>query len=147
MSRLIPTGVGVLALYILLRLISLHYLEPSEIAITRNYLSGDVGHMTKAGWNITPPWVLISKIDTRPVRVCITTSGRGFNCKLVQFNPEAYEEFVATEGFRLYWWGNRVSFNLGYREEYRGMKDILRGYAFGTRKYKFITVLEDYSSP
>jgi hypothetical protein len=96
------------------------------------------------GWNITPPWVEVARVDTRPKRVCVESASRSFNCKLVEFNPAGWEEFVKTEGFHYYALYNFFSFNGGYREEYRGMKDILRGYAFGNKKYPFITVLREY---
>lgn len=120
-----------------------HYTEPTQVGVARNWITGRLWADTP-GWNITAPWVTVSKIDTRPIRVCVTTSGRGFNCKLAQFEPSAYKEFVATEGFYYHWWANRFSFNWGYNEEYRGMKDLLRGYAYGVKKYSFVTVLIDY---
>ena len=128
-------------------ILCIHYLEFTEVGIGYKLTTGEVELISKAGWNFRPPWVLVAKIDTRPVRVCITSAGRGFNCKLVQFQSTAYKEFVAIEGFRFYWWANRISFNFGYKEEYRGMKDILRGHAFGVEKYSFFKILEDYPSP
>ncbi|KKT42441.1 MAG: hypothetical protein UW28_C0002G0034, partial [Parcubacteria group bacterium GW2011_GWA2_44_13] len=64
--------------------------------------------------------------------------------KLVQFEPKYFKEFVAVQGFHYYWLSNRISFNLGYSDEYRGMKDLLRGYAYGVKKYQFVSVLRDY---
>ncbi len=74
------------------------------------------------------------------------SAGRGYSAKLVQFQPDAWREFVAIEGFRYYWWANRFSLNFGYSEEYRGMRDILRGYAYSPKSYTFIKVLEEYQS-
>jgi len=123
-----------------------NHVEPNEVGIAWNRFSGDLW-LQNAGWYFTAPWVSVSRIDTRPLRVCVATSGRGFSCKLVQFVPSAYKEFVATEGHRYYWWSNRFSVNFGYDDEYRGMKDILRGYAYGTAKYPFVVVLQDYGDP
>ena len=92
------------------------------------------------------PGVAVARVDTRPVRVCITSTSRGFNCRLVQFEPRAYRQFVATQGFHYYWWSNRISFNLGYNEEYRGVKDLMRGYAFSVNKYSFLKLLKEYGS-
>jgi hypothetical protein len=78
------------------------------------------------------------------MRVCITSASRGFNCKLVQFVPSDYREFVAVQGFSYYWWANRISFNSGYSEEYRGMRDLMRGYTYSVKQYPFIKILEDY---
>jgi hypothetical protein len=112
----------------------------------RNRVSGET-KLDTPGWNISAPWVAVSKVDIRPMRVCVTSSGRGFNCKLVRFEPKGFQEFVATEGFRYYWWANRISFNFGYDQEYRGMKDIMRGHAYGIQKYTFLTVVQDYETP
>lgn len=121
-----------------------HYQEPNEVAIVWNKFSGKFWLEKQAGFHVTPPWVFAAKIDTRPVRVSIASASRSFNKKLVQFNPEAYREFVAVEGTRYYWWSNRISINFGYEDEHRGMKDILRGYAYGLQSYPFITVVRDY---
>jgi len=119
-------------------------LDSYEAGIAWNRISGEVW-LQGPGYYFTPPWVAVSCVDTRPRRVCVTTAGRGFNCKLVRFVPEAYREFVAVEGFRYYWWSNRLSFNSGYDEEYRGMRDLLRGHAYGTSKYSFIATLQEYA--
>ncbi len=104
--------------------------------------SGSVPEQTR----LTPPWVFVPKIDLRPQRVAITTAGHGFSAMLVQFNPEEWRSFVETEGFRYWWWANRASFNLGYDEEYRGTRDILRGYAYSVKRFPFITILEKYDT-
>lgn len=135
--QLILGGLCALALYCAF----LNHVEPSEIGLARNLVTGKVW-VQRAGWHVTPPWVLVARIDTRPTRVCVESAGRAVNCRLVRFVPEAYREFVVVEGFRYYWWDNRLSFNWGYREEYRGMRDVLRGYAFSEKKYPFIEIIE-----
>lgn len=134
---------GVVVIAFVLYLACFHYTEPTQVGISLNYSNGNLVLVQKSGWSVTAPWIMVAKIDTRPIRVCVTSSGRGFNCKLVQFNPQAYQEFVEIEGFRYYWWANRLSFNLGYSEEYRGMRDILRGHAFGVKKYRFLKILQE----
>lgn len=124
-----------------------NYTDQYHVGITWNLFSGELMLQEKAGFHCSPPWMLVSRIDTRPTRVCITSTSRAYNCKLVQFEPGAYREFVKTQGFRYYWLANRLSFNSGYDEEYRGMRDILRGYAFGVEQYPFVTVLESYADP
>ncbi len=137
--------VFIVMLYIALRTVSLHHLEPDEIFLTRGIIGGKTSIISKGGWNFTNPFTWTARVPTSPMRVCITSSGRGVNCKLVRFNPDKYEQFLETEGFRLYWWANRFSFNWGYDEEYRGIRDIFRGYAFAAQKYSFITVTEEYN--
>jgi hypothetical protein len=121
-----------------------HYTDSHQVAIARNWVSGNVWLDVKGGYDITPPWVQVSRIDIRPTRVCITSTARAYNCKLVRFDPQGYREFVASQGFHYYWWANRLSFNWGYAEEYRGIRDILRGYAFAPRSYPFIQFVRVY---
>ncbi len=116
-----------------------NYTSYNEIGIAWNRFTGTLWCQNQ-GFHITWPWVSVARIDTRPIRVCVTSSGKGFSCKLVRFVPSAYREFVSIEGHYYYWWANRISFNFGYREEYRGMKDILRGYAYGSKMYGFIII-------
>jgi len=123
-----------------------NYLEQNEVGIAWNRATGELW-LQNAGYHFTAPWVAVSSVDTRPMRVCVTTAGRGFNCKLVQFVPDDYREFVAVEGFRYYWLANRFSINSGYDDEYRGMKDLMRGYAYGTKKYPFVVTLKDFRRP
>lgn len=122
-----------------------HHQDTYEVGIARNQLTGEVTLIDTAGFNRNYPWVWVSVIDTRPTRVCLTTTARAFNCKLVQFDPVYYRDFVAVEGWSFYWWSNRLSFNYGYSDEYRGIRDILRGHAYGTKHYPFLKVLEEYS--
>lgn len=139
-----------LAVLMLVLQLTVNFREPHELGITWNLFSGERSAQVRGGWNIRPPWVLLSEVDTRPQRVCITSSSHAAaNCKLVQFVPEHYQEFLAQEGFRWYWWANRVSINWGHEETYRGMQDILRGYAFSSEQYPFVRVLDEYelSSP
>lgn len=122
----------------------LNHVDQYEAGIAWNFATGDMWQQ-EAGFHLTMPWVLVTDVDTRPQRVCITSAGHAaFNCKLVQFRPAAWREFIRVEGWRYYWFANRLSLNVGYREEYRGFRDILRGYAFSAERYQFIDVLEDY---
>lgn len=144
MKALTAFCLGATAILLVLYLACFHYTEAYQLSITRNYFTGEVDCDQVGGFHLTPPWVFASRVDLRPTRVCITTTARNYNCKLVEFVPTACREFVAVQGFRYYWWANRISFNWGYSEEYRGMKDILRGHAFGVQKYEFLRVLQEY---
>ncbi len=121
-----------------------NYTEPTELGIARNEFTGETWIQETGGWKTTAPWVIVSVVDLRPLRVSVPSAGHGYSAKLVQFDKNYWKEFVATEGFRYYWFSNRISFNLGYSEEYRGMKDIMRGYAFSSKKYPFINTLDEY---
>ena len=121
--------------------------EAYEVGIAWNFASGDLW-LQEGGYHVTTPWTLVARLDTRPQRVCITSASPvAFNCKLVQFEARQWRSFVQTEGWRYYWLANRFSLNFGYREEYRGFRDILRGYAFSARRYPFIGVLEEFQEP
>jgi hypothetical protein len=130
-------GTSVAGFLFLFYLACLHYTEVSHVKIMRNVMTGEILPDTP-GWNLTAPWVMASEIDLRPMRVCITSASKGFNCKLIQFDSNYWQEFVATQGYHYWWWANRFSFNSGYDEEYRGMKDLMRGYAFATNQYHFV---------
>lgn len=119
--------------------------ERGQVGLARNWISGDMW-LQQPGWHITPPWVWVARIDTRPMRVAVDSSGHGYHAKLVQFNPDGWEEFVQTEGWYYYWWANRISFNFGYSEEHRGLRDIMRGYAYGAKRYSFITILREFDA-
>lgn len=130
---------GALAFYLL----CVNFVDSTDAAIARNRISGEVS-LQSTGWHVTPPWVAVSVVDVRPVRVCVSSSGRDVGCRLVRFRSEAYREFVQTEGFRYWWWANRISFNGGYNDEYRGMKDLMRGYAFSGLDYPFLDVQREF---
>lgn len=136
-------GASLLGLVFLFYTLSLHYSDQTQVGIVRNWITGEI-RLDTPGWNITPPWSTVAKVDTRPMRVCVMSSGRGFNCRLVQFQPQQFSSFVETEGFYYYWWANRFSVNFGYAEEYRGMRDLLRGYSYSVRPYSFVKVLREY---
>jgi hypothetical protein len=133
----------VLALLCCFRMACLTYCEPTQIGIARNLISGRTW-MMGGGWHAKYPWVIVPLIDTKPMRVSVDSAGHGYSAKLVQFVPEEWESFVQTEGFYLWWFANRLSFNAGYRDEHRGMKDILRGYAYGSKKYPFLRILTEF---
>lgn len=115
-----------------------HYVNVHEVGIRRNIISGKLSIDDKPGMYVSVPWVQVAKIDTRPQRLCVECGCKNITCKLVSFNPEGWRDFVKKEGFRYYWWSNRFSFNPSHKNEYRGIKDILRGYAFDGGHYPFL---------
>lgn len=121
-----------------------HHLDAHEAGIGWNFVTGETWLTVGTSYNFSSPFMLVSRIDTRPRRVCVTSTTRAVNCRLVQFDLRHFEEFLKTEGFRYYWWSNRLSFNLGYDEEYRGWDDVLRGYGFSAKPYPFIKVTREY---
>ena len=145
--RLSIVAVSLAAMLGILLLGTVNYLEPIEVGLTWNPLTGERGLQSRAGWHLTPPRVMESTVNTSPERLCLTSAAHSaVNCRLVQFVPEHYRDFLEVEGFRWYWWSNRFSFNFGYHEEYRGVRDVLRGYAFSSQPYPFIRVLREYET-
>ena len=119
-----------------------HHTESYEWCITRNVITGEMKPDQHSGFHFTAPWVLASKIDTRPRKVCIASASRNMNCRLVQFDTTYWKELVQYEGFHYYWWYNRISFN-GSQETYRGVDNLLLGHAYGATRGKFVKILQE----
>lgn len=118
-----------------------NYVEQGNAGLAWNPISGQIT-LQKAGMHWTAPTTLVTTVETRPQRLCLTSSAQAApNCRLVQFEERYYKEFVAVEGWRYYWFNNRLSFNFGHPETYRGFRDVLRGYAFSAQRYPFIKTL------
>lgn len=120
-----------------------NHIEPNQVGLARNHISGQTW-LQKAGWHITAPWTWVAVVNTNPIRVGVPTAGRGYSSKLVQFVPEYYDEFLEQEGWRWYWWDNRISFNFGNYEEYRGFRNTILGYAYSKTEYPFIRIIAEY---
>lgn len=120
-----------------------NYVDQGEAGLGWNAVSGEI-FLQEPGIHWTSPITLVSVIETRPQRVCITSSTQAApNCKLVQFDATQYKEFVAVEGWRYYWFDNFISFNSGHQETYRGFRDLLRGYAFSAQEYPFVKTIKE----
>lgn len=144
-APLVKAGALISASVLLLYLTCFHYSNPFERGIIYNVISGTVS-VSNPGYHITPPWVFVSQIDIRPIKVCVASSARVSVCKLAQLNPDNLKDFADREGFRYYWWDNRVSFNMGHSEEFRGLADDLKGYAFQAEHTSFVTVVAETDS-
>lgn len=130
--------VGVLLLVLGIRFGFFNHEDAHERGLTYNLFTGELALQDRAGWHTHAPWTLVTTIDLRPMRVCVTSSARAaINCKLVRFVPNEYGSFVETEGFRYYWWSNRISFNSG-QKTYRGFANVMKGYGFSLEHYPFV---------
>lgn len=119
-------------------LTSFNFLNMSEVSLNYNIIDGNVTCDTVSGIKLSAPWVLVNVVDIRPIKVCVDCSCRNLTCKLIAFNPKEYKIFVQKEGWSYFWWRNRLSFNSGNKQEYRGLKNVIRGYAFDDVEYKFL---------
>ncbi len=140
--RLVPLWVLILSL-IIFYVGFVNHIEPNQIGLARNHASGETWVQT-ASWHLTPPWVWVSRVESNPIRVGVPTAGRGFSAKLVRFLPEKADDFLNREGWRYYWWDNRISFNFGHADEYRGFRNIILGYAYAKDPHSFLEVIEEY---
>ncbi len=120
------------SIWILFYIFYFYNVDSYHAAISRDLISGKTYIEQSTGWQVSSPWVQVVKIDMRPFKICLTSTTSTINCKLVQFDTTGWKELISRESFQYYWFRNRLSFNSGYQEEYRGFKDILRGYAFNT---------------
>lgn len=116
-----------------------HYTDNTKVALIKNIFTNEIVIDSIPGITFSAPWYKVVRIPIHPCKVCVESTAKTINCKLVKFQPAYWEELVRREGFEYYWWRNRFSFNLGYRNEYRGCLDILRGYAFSQDNVNFIT--------
>lgn len=132
-------GIGGIILFLYLFFVT--HEELNTVGIARNFMTGKL-ELLQPGYHITSPVVQVSNIDIAPVRVQVTSAANARSMMLVQFDTTYWKEFIKVEGFHYYWWYNRFSFNSGYDDEYRGFKDVIRGFAFCSEKYKFIKIIE-----
>lgn len=145
-SNLISKGFSVVTLtpltILILWALTFSWNSVHHISFERNLISGTLQIDTTPGPKITYPWVQVSKIDTRPVRVCVQCQCHNMTCNLVSFDRNGWMDFIDREGFGYYWWRNRFSYNSGHDIEYRGVNDILMGYSMDGNKYTFLKVHE-----
>jgi hypothetical protein len=119
-----------------------HHTDTHQVGIRYNIITGEMSIDKTTGHHFTAPWVLVTRMDTRPRRVCIESASRTMNCRLVQFDPSKYRELLEYEGFHYYWWYNRISFNWG-QKTYRGVDNLLLGHAYGPNRCSCVKVLEE----
>lgn len=117
----------------------MHYTNNTKVALVKNIFTNEIVIDSIPGINFSAPWYKVVRIPIHPCKVCVESTAKTINCRLVKFNPTYWEELVHREGLGYYWFRNRFSFNLGHRNEYRGFLDILRGYAFSQDNVNFVT--------
>lgn len=118
-----------------------NYCDTHHVGLAYNRFSGE-SFVQGPGIHFTAPWTSVSRIDIRPQRLCVESAARSSKCLLVQFKKDAFRDLISAEGFRYYWWDNRFSYNSGHKEEYRGFRDLMLGYAYTNAT--FLTVKEEF---
>lgn len=79
-----------------------------QIGISFNPFSGSIDTLS-SGRHFMSPFTLVSRIPTNPVKVCINGKNYSTNCKLLSFRKSEWRELIRLEGWRYYWWDNRLT--------------------------------------
>lgn len=113
------------------------FVDKHELGFTFDRFTGEIEAVDHSGWVImVPPFrYSVNKIDTRPYQVAISANERILNAKLVRFNPEGLNTFIA-------WHGRSAGNNL------EDLKEILKCYAFDRLNgadCPFLTVVSEIS--
>ena len=119
---------------IMFRVCFLTFVDKHELGYTFNRFTGEITPLDRSGYIFTMPIKYdVDKLDLRPYQVSITVdlkvSQRILNAKLVRFNPEGLDTFIA-------WHGRGAGSNL------ESLKEILKCYAFDKQEGKDCPFLE-----
>lgn len=110
--------------------------EKHELGFIFNRFTGQISVLEKSGWVvIVPVRDSLHTKDLRPYQVQISANERILNAKLVRFNPEGLETFIA-------WHGRNAG------EDIDDLKEILKCYAFDAldgRDCPFLEVVSEIS--
>lgn len=131
----ITTGVLLLGLLIY-GITCIHFVDKHELGFVFDRFNGSVAAVQHSGWVVRNSIRYdVNTIDLRPYQVSITAnwtiSSRILNAKLVKFNPDGLNTFIAWHGRKA---GNNVE----------NLKEILKCYAFDLeegRDCPFLTVV------
>ncbi len=118
------------------RLFWVDFVDNYELGYKFDSRTGQITVLKESGYYVTPPFVVkIHTVDLRPMQVCINANQRVLNCKLVQFNSDGLELFLAWHGRQDYTIGNANS----------TLSQILLSYAYdgSGKNYPFLTVLRE----
>lgn len=124
---------------ILVRIFAYTFVDNYEMAYSYNGLNGKLSKTDRTGYIFHLPIVeSIHTIDLRPMQLCLSANTRVLNCKLVKFNPEGFETFVAWHGRADYITG--VNMSQGGVRSYTQFGEIMMSYAFSKdTKVPFLT--------
>ena len=119
---------------------SIHFVDKHELGFTFDRFTGEVAKVQHTGWVFRGAVrYSVNTIDLRPYQVSITADlnvgSRILNAKLVRFNPEGLEMFIAWHGRKA---GNSVD----------ALKEILKCYAFDRQNgtdCPFLTIISEIS--
>jgi len=72
MKKLVVAGIVCLAALTIFWVTCVHYTEAYQLGIRWNFVTGEVSVDGHGGINVSPPWIMVSRVDLLPVRVCVT---------------------------------------------------------------------------
>jgi hypothetical protein len=110
-------------------LFCLNHVNVTDIGITYNSITGEIGVQEHPGWYATSPFTRVAHMSLLPMRITIPSQARIINQKMVRFRKEGAIEFVKLQGF---------SMMLNSEQE-----NIMLGYAFSGQKFPFLEILEE----
>lgn len=130
------TVVGLLVFYTFW----MHFVDKHELGYVFNRFNGEIEAVEHSGWIFRPPIKYdVNTVDLRPYQVSISVdlkvSQRILNAKLVRFNPDGLNTFIA--------WHGR-----GAGSTVDELKEILKCYAFDNANGEdcpFLTVVSELS--
>jgi hypothetical protein len=132
------TSASIIIVALLIRVLFFNFIDNYEFGYRFDARSGELHPLInedgtlKQGYIFSYPFIeKIHTIEMRPMQVCINANSRVLNCKLVEFNPEGFETFIAWHGR-----GDYTQMNL---------KDILMSYAYdpSNKNYDFLTIKKE----
>jgi len=115
--------------------------ENYELGYTFDLTTGKIEVLPRQGYFVTYPFIIkLHTIDLRPTQVCINANSRVLNCKLVKFNTDGLQAFIA--------WHGRGDYSVDVSTMSTPFEDILMSYAYDEsgEKYPFITIVKEFGT-
>lgn len=145
MSKVGGFSVVAAILAVLFYFFDLNHVGIQEIGIAYDSWSGEIA-VQHTGWHVTGPQVQVASVSLLPTQVCLNSGARVLNCKLVRFNETGVQDFIREQGFHYYGNSNFSSNNnSSCYSACSGVPNILKGYAYSGRQWKFLEILEEIS--
>lgn len=115
------------------------FVDNYELGYTYDARTGNMQFLNRTGYVVAIPLIVsVHTIDLRPMQVCMNANARVLNCKLVKFNPDGFDTFIAWHGRGNYDGGNCATSTSS--TSCGNLNEILRSYAFDDKQtYPFFT--------
>lgn len=134
---------------ILFRATCVKFVDNYELGYRFDRRDGKITRVGRTGYIVHLPILVdVHTVDLRPMQVCINANARVLNCKLVQFNPDGLETFLAWHGRANYEApsssGNTAT-SSSTSTSTTNFSNILMSYAFdgSGKNYPFLKVIRE----